>query len=122
MKHDELQAQDPASGLSTANPHHRTDIQGLRALAVVSVVLAHAGVTWLGGGFVGVDLFFVLSGFLITELLIREWQRHGRISLSTFWARRVRRLLPASTLVAHPNRGCRSWGLKPPVSSRLRAM
>lgn len=99
MKHEKLQALDPASPTSTANPHHRGDIQGLRALAVVSVVAGHAGVTALGGGFVGVDLFFVLSGYLITELLIREWTRHGRISLSGFWARRVRRLLPAATLV-----------------------
>ncbi|SMC54677.1 acyltransferase family protein [Janibacter indicus] len=98
MKRNDLKAPRTA-GLSTAGSHHRTDIQGLRALAVAAVVLAHAGVSWLGGGFVGVDLFFVLSGFLITELLIREWQRHGRVSLPNFWARRVRRLLPASALV-----------------------
>ena len=85
----------PASRTS----HHRADIQGLRAIAVGAVIAAHAGVGAVAGGFVGVDLFFVLSGFLITELLIRERERTGRISLPGFWARRVRRLLPASTLV-----------------------
>lgn len=71
----------------------------MRALAVIAVILAHAGASIAEGGFVGVDLFFVLSGYLITELLIREWHRAGRISLRQFWARRARRLLPASTLV-----------------------
>lgn len=78
---------------------HRRDIQGLRALAVVAVVLYHAGWDRLSGGFVGVDLFFVISGFLITGLLLGEWERTGRISLGDFWARRARRLLPASSLV-----------------------
>lgn len=79
--------------------HRRADIQGLRAVAVLSVVLAHAGVPLLDGGFVGVDLFFVVSGFLITGLLIREAESSGRIQLPQFWARRVRRLLPVSALV-----------------------
>lgn len=78
---------------------HRTDIQGLRALAVTSVVLYHAGLPFLSGGFVGVDLFFVISGFLITGLLLVEFGRHGRVSLAGFWARRARRILPASTVV-----------------------
>lgn len=78
---------------------YRTDIQGMRALAVTVVVLYHAGVPYLGGGFVGVDLFFVVSGFLITGLLLAEVQEHGRVSLANFWARRARRILPASTLV-----------------------
>lgn len=77
----------------------RADIQGLRAIAVVSVVLAHAGVPGTAGGFIGVDLFFVLSGFLITGLLIREREKRGRISLLAFWSRRARRLLPASSFV-----------------------
>ena len=80
-------------------PHHRGDIQGLRALAVTAVVAYHAGISKLSGGFVGVDLFFVLSGFLITELLIRETTKKGSISLLGFWARRARRLLPAATVV-----------------------
>src|SRR6476659_8289607 len=77
----------------------RPDIQGMRALAVLLVVLAHAGVPGLAGGFVGVDVFFVISGFLITGLLVREVQRTGRISLRSFYARRARRLLPAASLV-----------------------
>ena len=77
----------------------RPDIQGLRAVAVVSVVLAHAGVPGVAGGFIGVDLFFVLSGFLISGLLVRELEKRGHISLLEFWSRRARRLLPASALV-----------------------
>ncbi|WP_141014897.1 acyltransferase family protein [Nocardioides sambongensis] len=77
----------------------RLDIQGLRAIAVLTVVADHAGVGPLSGGFVGVDVFFVLSGFLITSLLVREADRSGRISLLGFYARRARRILPAATLV-----------------------
>lgn len=62
-------------------------------------MLYHAGVPYISGGFVGVDFFFVLSGFLITLLLVRELDTHGRISLRNFWARRARRLLPAASLV-----------------------
>lgn len=78
---------------------HRLDIQGMRALAVGSVILGHAGFSVFQGGFVGVDVFFVLSGYLITDLLIRERERTGGVSLRDFWARRARRLLPASALV-----------------------
>ncbi|MFF7213704.1 acyltransferase family protein [Streptomyces sp. NPDC008238] len=77
----------------------RSDIQGLRALAVVLVVLSHAGVRRLAGGYIGVDVFFVISGFLITSLLSRELARTGRVSLRRFYARRALRLLPASTAV-----------------------
>ena len=77
----------------------RGDIEGLRAVAVVLVVAFHAGVGVVGGGFVGVDVFFVLSGFLITGLLVDEIARTGSISIGDFYARRVRRLLPLSTLV-----------------------
>src|SRR6201986_152679 len=70
-------------------------LDGLRALAVVAVLLYHGGVSWSGGGFLGVEMFFVLSGFLITSLLVAEWGRSGRIALRAFWARRARRLLPA---------------------------
>jgi peptidoglycan/LPS O-acetylase OafA/YrhL len=79
---------------------YRPDIQGLRAIAVSAVVLYHAGVPWLQGGYVGVDIFFVISGFLIIGLLWREIEGTGRIHLRSFYARRIRRLLPASTLVA----------------------
>jgi peptidoglycan/LPS O-acetylase OafA/YrhL len=77
----------------------RGDIEGLRAVAVTSVVAFHAGVGFISGGFVGVDVFFVLSGFLITGLLVDELARTGRISLTHFYARRVRRLLPLAALV-----------------------
>jgi len=77
----------------------RGDIQGLRALAVGLVVVAHAGVPGVDGGFVGVDVFFVLSGFLITGLLLKEGERTGRVSIAGFYARRARRILPAATLV-----------------------
>ncbi|CAB4801041.1 MAG: acyltransferase family protein [Actinobacteria bacterium] len=76
----------------------RPDIEGLRAVAVVSVVLYHADLLGFRGGYIGVDVFFVLSGFLITRLLAGEVSRTGTISLRTFWARRARRLLPASSL------------------------
>jgi peptidoglycan/LPS O-acetylase OafA/YrhL len=81
----------------------RPDIEGLRGVAVSLVVLFHAGLlsqasTQLTGGFIGVDLFFVVSGFLITGLLIRERERTGRISFSRFYARRVRRILPAAAV------------------------
>jgi len=74
-------------------------LDGLRAAAVVAVLLYHAGVGWLPGGYLGVDAFFVLSGFLITALLLAEWQQRGGINLGAFWARRARRLLPALLLV-----------------------
>ena len=74
---------------------YRPALDGVRALAVVAVVLFHAGVPGLPGGFLGVDAFFVLSGFLITSLLLAEHNRRGRIGLIAFWGRRVRRLLPA---------------------------
>ncbi len=86
----------PAAG---ATDGFRPDIEGLRAVAIVLVLLYHAGVPGLAGGYVGVDVFFVLSGFLITGLLLREVRRTGTISLSGFYARRLRRLLPASALV-----------------------
>lgn len=67
----------------------------MRGLAVIAVLLFHGGVSWAGGGFLGVDAFFVLSGYLITRLLIEERSRAGRISLRAFWVRRIRRLFPA---------------------------
>lgn len=77
----------------------RADIQGLRAVAVVVVVAFHAGLPFIPGGFVGVDVFFVISGFVITAMLAREWQRDGTVHLGRFWMRRVRRLTPALALV-----------------------
>jgi peptidoglycan/LPS O-acetylase OafA/YrhL len=70
-------------------------IDALRALAVLAVFFYHAGVAWLPGGFLGVDVFFVISGYLITSLLLREFRGGGHIRLTRFWLRRARRLLPA---------------------------
>lgn len=78
---------------------YRADIEGLRAVAILLVVAAHAGVPWLAGGYVGVDVFFVLSGYLITGLLLREFSQCGRVNLLEFYARRLRRLLPALMLM-----------------------
>ena len=70
-------------------------IDAMRALAVLAVFGYHAGLGWVPGGFLGVDVFFVISGYLITSLLLREFQRGGHIELGRFWLRRARRLLPA---------------------------
>jgi peptidoglycan/LPS O-acetylase OafA/YrhL/lysophospholipase L1-like esterase len=75
---------------------HLSGLDGLRAIAVIAVFLFHADLTWARGGYLGVDLFFVISGFLITGLLIGEIERTGRLSLKDFYLRRARRLLPAS--------------------------
>ena len=82
-------------------PHiaYRPGLDGLRAIAVAAVFLYHARIDWLPGGFLGVDLFFVLSGYLITSLLLVEWETRNRIDLRRFWLRRARRLLPALVLV-----------------------
>lgn len=77
----------------------RPDIQGLRAVAVLLVLLSHAGFGFAAGGYVGVDVFFVLSGFLITSLLVKEVFDTGKISIAGFYARRARRILPAASLV-----------------------
>ena len=76
----------------------RPDVQGLRAVAVLAVVTDHL-LRWPSGGFVGVDVFFVISGYLITSLLLREHDRTGTISFRGFYARRVKRIIPASVLV-----------------------
>jgi len=77
----------------------RRDIQGIRAIAVLLVLAYHAKVPGFSGGYIGVDVFFVVSGFLITSLLVREFDTTSKISLTNFYARRVRRLLPASLVV-----------------------
>ena len=84
---------------AVADDTFRPDVEGLRAVAVVAVVLFHLRLGAFQGGFVGVDVFFVLSGFLITRLLLKELASTGTLSLPGFWARRARRLLPASCLV-----------------------
>ncbi len=83
-------------------PHgdgYRPDIEGLRGIAVALVVAYHGGLLGASGGFIGVDVFFVLSGYLITGILVRQFERTGRLDLWTFYARRMLRLLPAATLV-----------------------
>ena len=78
---------------------YRPGLDGLRAVAVAAVFLYHSRIDWLPGGFLGVDLFFVLSGYLITSLLLVEWDAGTRIDLRRFWLRRARRLLPALVVV-----------------------
>lgn len=82
-----------------ATPRFRGDIEGLRAVAVGLVLWYHAGLPWVSGGFAGVDVFFVISGFLITSQLVREVDRSGTVSLSRFYARRAKRLFPAAFTV-----------------------
>src|SRR5690625_7370200 len=75
-----------------ADSRFRPDIQGLRAVAVGLVLLYHAGITWIPGGFVGVDVFFVISGFLITGMLVRQSMKHGRVDLADFYRSEERRV------------------------------
>ena len=86
------------TGDRTAHQTFRPDIQGLRAVAVILVILAHASVPGFEGGYLGVDVFFVISGFVITSLLLRQPPRHVRQNLAYFYARRIRRIVPAATL------------------------
>lgn len=93
----------PIGGAATAvtpvRSQFRRDIEGLRAVAVLLVLGYHAGVPQFAGGYVGVDVFFVISGFLITGILLKEAERTGTVNLASFYARRARRLLPASSVV-----------------------
>lgn len=85
-----------APGQLAADRGFRPDLEGLRGIAILLVLAFHAGLPFSGGGFVGVDIFFVLSGYLITGLLLREREQSGRVDLRRFYARRARRILPAS--------------------------
>lgn len=87
------------AGTAPSDRPFRPDVEGLRAVAVLLVVLYHADIPGVTGGFVGVDVFFVISGFVITGLLLRERATSGRTSIIHFYARRMRRILPAATLV-----------------------
>src|SRR3954453_13464444 len=93
--------------------HHRLGhvpgLDGLRGLAVIAVLLFHGGVAWARGGFLGVDVFFVLSGFLITSLLLDERWKTGTVKLSRFWARRARRLLPALLILLPAMAAYATW-------------
>jgi peptidoglycan/LPS O-acetylase OafA/YrhL len=83
----------------TGESRYRADLEGLRGIAILLVLLCHVRIPGAEAGFVGVDIFFVLSGFLITGLLVEEHERTGRIGLGSFYARRARRILPAAVLV-----------------------
>jgi peptidoglycan/LPS O-acetylase OafA/YrhL len=85
---------DPAGASDGSKTRFVPGLDGLRGIAVLAVMLFHAGVQWFGGGQLGVDVFFVLSGFLVTSLLLGEHARTGTVKLRQFWARRARRLLP----------------------------
>ncbi|MCH7229825.1 acyltransferase [Glycomyces sp. L485] len=89
----------PTAAPNERPSHWRPDIEGMRAVAVGVVIAAHIGFPYTAGGYVGVDVFFVISGFLITSLLLREIDRTGTISLTGFYARRAVRLLPAAAIV-----------------------
>ena len=91
--------QDKAGNAHERRLSYQPALDGIRALAVAAVLAYHAGMPWARGGFLGVDAFFVLSGFLITSLLLAEYRAKGRIAFTAFWARRARRLLPALFLM-----------------------
>ncbi|MGV9609994.1 acyltransferase family protein [Streptomyces sp. NPDC003631] len=120
-----LALEQPPATVERRTPHQRIDaIDGLRAVAVAAVIAFHYG-AGLDGGFLGVDLFFVISGFVITRLLLAERARTPRPSLAGFWFRRVKRLLPAVLLVVAAVQG---WvllqdppGLRPTVNAQTLA-
>ena len=95
-------------------------LDGLRGVAVIAVLLFHGGVSWAKGGFLGVDAFFVLSGYLITALLLGEWAGEGTISLRAFWIRRARRLLPAMLAVVMAVAAYGTWLLPADAKESLR--
>ena len=106
--------------LTYSRPVHyayRPALDGVRTLAVYLVLLFHTGMAWMAGGFVGVDVFFVLSGFLVTHVLLSEADSSGTIDLGRFYARRVRRLLPAALVVVVAT--CAVWTLVLSVVRRL---
>ena len=80
-------------------PHYLPGLDGLRAIAVIGIIIYHLNTKWLSGGFLGVDTFFVISGYLITSLLLSEYYRNNSINLVNFWLRRFKRLIPAMMFV-----------------------
>src|SRR3954451_3065990 len=89
----------PQATRHVARMRYMPGLDGLRAVAVLAVLFYHADLSWMPGGFLGVDVFFVLSGYLITALLIAEYRNRRAISLGRFYLRRARRLLPALFLL-----------------------
>ncbi|UXS21082.1 acyltransferase family protein [Staphylococcus delphini] len=77
------------------SPRYMPGLDGMRAVAVIAIIIYHLNPQWLSGGFLGVDTFFVISGYLITSLLLTEYHNTGKIELTSFWLRRVKRLIPA---------------------------
>lgn len=110
----------PANG-RRSEPVFRPDIEGLRGIAVIFVLGYHAGFPGFSGGYVGVDVFFVLSGYLITSLLLNEIEGSGRMDLVRFYARRARRLFPALALVILVTIGA-SFIIFSPIEQRLISM
>ena len=98
----------PATGRHLVRMRYMPGLDGLRAFAVTAVLLYHADLNWIPGGFLGVDVFFVISGYLITSLLLAEFRNQSRIGLGQFYLRRARRLLPALFLVLGVRRCSRS--------------
>ena len=118
---DTAEPVEPESDSAGTGYAYRPSLDGLRAVAVGAVVCYHLGARWALGGYLGVDTFFVLSGYLITTLLLLEWDRSARIALRDFWIRRGRRLLPALLLVLG---AVALWGaltLRPEQRGGLRA-
>jgi peptidoglycan/LPS O-acetylase OafA/YrhL len=110
--------------LTTERPGHlayQPALDGLRAVAVAAVIAYHLGYPWARGGYLGVDTFFVLSGYLITSLLLTEARAEGRIDLPTFWVRRARRLLPALLLVLAAIAIYGAWSTPTDAQAALRA-
>ena len=89
---------DQEAGSGVVAAHHRPHLDGLRTLAVYLVVAFHASVDKASGGFIGVDVFFVLSGYLVTQVLLRDVEGQGGVRFGRFYSRRVRRLLPAAAI------------------------
>lgn len=113
-----LRAVTRTKGTPGVAAQYRADIDGLRCLAVLPVVLFHAGFARLSGGFVGVDVFFVISGYLITGILVREMDA-GQFSLGRFYERRIRRIMPAALAVTLASLICGIAFLMPPDARKL---
>jgi peptidoglycan/LPS O-acetylase OafA/YrhL len=108
---ERLLASGDEAGTAPGDRPFRPDVEGLRAVAVLLVVLFHSQVSAVSGGYIGVDVFFVISGFVITGVLLRERASLGRTSILSFYGRRCRRIIPAATLVIIATVGLAYWFL-----------
>jgi peptidoglycan/LPS O-acetylase OafA/YrhL len=109
-----------AADQQSATDHRVPALDGIRAVAVIAVLFFHAGVGWFGGGMLGVDMFFALSGFLITSLLVAEHRRSGTVRLGHFYERRARRLLPALFLMLLLVAAYCAWFAEPDLLTSIR--